>query len=294
MSILINKNSKIIVQGFTGKEATFHSKQMIIYGSKIVAGVSPNKSKQKHLNIPVFSTVSKAIKETNANVSIIFVPYTYAADAILEALDSKVELIVCITEGIPILDMIKVKHFVNNKKSKLIGPNCPGIITPYECKVGIMPENIFKKGKIGIISRSGTLTYEAAYQIVKSGYGISTAIGIGGDQIIGSDIKNILKLFIKDSETDLIFIIGEIGGKSEQEAAKWIKRKNIKKPIIGFIAGQTAPKGRTMGHAGAISNKEEDTAKSKIHTMKKYGIIVIQSLVDIGNIISKILKSNKY
>lgn len=290
MSILITKNSKVLVQGFTGKEATFHSKQMISYGTKIIAGVTPGKGSYKHLNIPVFNSVEEVINIMNIDVSIIFVPPKFASDAIIESIYAGIKLIICITEGIPILDMVMIKKYILYTNSKLIGPNCPGIITPNESKVGIMPGEIFKKGNIGIISRSGTLTYEAADQVVKYGYGISTAIGIGGDPIIGMDIKELLKLFIEDIDTHAIIIIGEIGGNLEIEAAKWLKKNNLKKPIIGFIAGQTAPKGRTMGHAGAIIGNEYDTAISKMDIMYKSGIYIVKSLANIGKELSKIMK----
>lgn len=291
MSIIVNKNSKIIVQGFTGIEGTFHSKQMIEYGTKIVGGVTPGKGGTEHLNKPVFNTVIDAVKHTQANVSIIFVPATFAADAIMEAIEGQINIIVCITEGIPTQDMVKVTEYIKNKNSILIGPNCPGIITPEETKVGIMPGFVFKKGKIGIISKSGTLTYEAADQIVKAGFGISTAIGIGGDPIIGLTIKSALKLFINDVNTDCIVIIGEIGGGLEASAAKWYKniKSNKKKPIIGFIAGQTAPRGKIMGHAGAIIGSEYDTAQKKIEIMKSCGLHIVKSPSDIGNTVKKIL-----
>lgn len=291
MGILINKHSKILVQGFTGKEGTFHSEQMMLYGTNIVGGVTPGKGGQTHLNKPVFNTMFEAVQTTHAIISVIFVPPLFAADAILEAADAGIILIICITEGIPIADMVKVKRYLTYcyKNCKLIGPNCPGVITPNESKVGIMPGNIFKKGKVGIISKSGTLTYEAADQVVKAGYGISTAIGIGGDPIIGMSIKEITKLFMQDIETDIIMIIGEIGGKLEIEAAKWLQQSGYKKPVVGFIAGQTAPIGRTMGHAGAIIGNEEETAQSKIKVMKECGIHIITSPANIGHIITKIL-----
>lgn len=291
MGILINKNSKVLVQGFTGNEGTFHSEKMILYGTNIVGGVTPGKGGQTHLGKPVFNTMIEAVKKTNATVSVIFVPAIFAVDAILEAADSGIFLIVCITEGIPISDMNKVNRYLKYfyKNCKLIGPNCPGIITPNESKVGIMPGDIFKKGKIGIISKSGTLTYEAADQIVKSGYGISTAIGIGGDPIIGMSIKDITELFMQDDETDIIVIIGEIGGTLEIEAAKWIKKLGNKKLVFGFIAGQTAPIGRTMGHAGAIIGNEKETAQSKMRVMKDCGIHIINSPANIGNIVHDII-----
>ncbi len=249
MSILVNKNSKVIVQGFTGTEGTFHAAQMIEYGTKIVGGVTPNKGGANHLDRRIFNTVAECVKETEANVSIIFVPPAFAADAILEAVDAGVDLVVCITEGIPVQDMIKVKNFLVAKNTRLIGPNCPGVITADECKVGIMPGFVFKKGRIGIVSKSGTLTYEAADQVVKAGLGISTAVGIGGDPIIGTTTKEAVELFMNDKETDAIVMIGEIGGGMEAEAARWVLENGNKKPVVGFIAGQTAPKGRRMGHA---------------------------------------------
>lgn len=288
MSILVNKNSKIIVQGFTGKEGTFHSEQMIQYGTNVVGGITPGKGGTKHLEKPVFNTVTEARKHTQADVSIIFVPAPFASDAIMEASDAGIRVIVCITEGIPVGDMIKVKEYIKDKKCTLIGPNCPGIITSEETKVGIMPGFIFKKGKIGIISKSGTLTYEAADQVVKSGYGISTAVGIGGDPIVGTDIKTLLRLFINDVKTDCVVMIGEIGGQLEVEAAKWYQTTGSSKPIVGFIAGKTAPKGRTMGHAGAIVGGEDDTAQAKIDIISSCGICVVQSPADIGNTVKKI------
>ncbi|WGH26848.1 MAG: succinate--CoA ligase subunit alpha [Candidatus Bostrichicola ureolyticus] len=290
MSILVNKNSKVIVQGFTGKEGSFHSEKMIAYGTNVIGGVTPGKGGKIHLEKPVFNTVEEAVKQLGLiDVSIIFVPAIFAADVILEAAYAGISLIVCITEGIPILDMIKVKYYINNKNCKLIGPNCPGIITVEETLIGIMPSSIFKKGNIGIISRSGTLTYEVADQIVKSGYGISTAIGIGGDYIIGFSILEIIKLFMNDPDTDVIVLIGEIGGQLEIEAAKWIKNK-CNKAVIGFIAGVTAPKGRIMGHAGAIIGGKNDTAQFKIEIMKKCGMYIVTSLDQIGYEISKIMK----
>tara|TARA_B100000886_G_scaffold109258_1_gene73154 strand:- start:1219 stop:2088 length:870 start_codon:yes stop_codon:yes gene_type:complete len=283
MSILVNKKSKVIIQGFTGSEGTFHATQMIDYGTNIVGGVTPGKGGNKHLDKPVFNTVLDAKKETGANVSIIFVPPAFAGDAILESIDSDIEVIVAITEGIPLKDMIKVKSQLKTKKSKLIGPNCPGIITPDEAKVGIMPGFVFKKGNIGIISKSGTLTYEAADQVVKSGFGISTAIGIGGDPIVGTSTLDAIKLFMDDDETEGIVMIGEIGGNYEAEASKWIKSNGNKKPVIGFIAGQTAPKGKRMGHAGAIIGGKDDTAAAKMKIMKECGLIVAESPANIGN-----------
>lgn len=281
MSILVNKNSRVIVQGFTGSEGTFHASQMIEYGTNIVGGISPGKGGTSHLNKPVFNTVQEAVKHTGANVSILFVPPAYAADAILEAADSEIELIVAITEGIPIQDMIKVKAFLKHRKSRLIGPNCPGIITPGEAKVGIMPGFIHQRGIVGIISRSGTLAYEAVDQVTKLGLGQSTGIGIGGDPIIGTTTLDAVKLFMADDETKGIIIIGEIGGQMETEAALWIKEHKTK-PVVGFIAGQTAPKGRRMGHAGAIIGGADDTAAAKMKIMEECGIAVVQSPADIG------------
>jgi succinyl-CoA synthetase alpha subunit len=281
MSILVNKNSRIVVQGFTGSEGSFHAGQMIEYGTPVVSGVTPGKGGQVHLGRPVFNTVEEAVKETKSNVSVIFVPPSLAADAIMEAADAGIEIIVCITEGIPVADMIKVKQYLSGIKCRLIGPNCPGIITPGEAKVGIMPGFIHKKGSVGIVSRSGTLTYEAVDQVTKAGLGQSTCIGIGGDPIIGTTTLDAIKLFMADPETEGIIMIGEIGGNMESEAAHWIK-ENGKKPVVGFIAGQTAPKGRRMGHAGAIIGGKEDTASSKINIMRQSGIIVAESPAEIG------------
>ena len=281
MSILVNKDSKVIVQGFTGKEGTFHAEQMIQYGTNVVGGVTPGKEGQSHLDRPVFNTVENAVKQTGANVSIIFVPPAFAADAIMEAADAGIQLIVTITEGIPAQDMIKAKAYVKQKGVRMIGPNCPGIITSEECKVGIMPGFVFKKGRVGIVSKSGTLTYEAADQVVKAGYGISTAIGIGGDPIIGTTMKDAVEQFANDNETDAIVIIGEIGGTMEVDAAYWIK-DNFKKPVVGFIAGQTAPKGRRMGHAGAIIGGANDTAAAKMKIMGECGIHVVESPAFLG------------
>ncbi len=289
MSVLINKNSKIIVQGFTGGEGTFHASQMIDYGTNIVGGVTPGKGGSYHLEKLVFNTVQEAKNKTNANVSIIFVPPAFAADAILESIDAEIEVIVAITEGIPVKDMIKVKAFIKNKKSTLIGPNCPGVITPNEAKVGIMPGFVFKKGNIGIVSKSGTLTYEAADQVVKSGFGISTAIGIGGDPIVGTSTLDAIKLFMKDEETKGIVMIGEIGGNYEAEAAKWILKNGNKKPVVGFIAGQTAPPGKRMGHAGAIIGGKDDTASAKMKIMKECGLHVVESPAKIGKKLEEIL-----
>ena len=289
MSVLINKNSKVLVQGFTGSEGTSHASQMIDYGTNVVGGVTPGKGGTTHLNKPVFNTLAEAVKQTNANVSIIFVPPAFAADAILEAIDSNIELVVCITEGIPTQDMVIVKNALKKSNTRLIGPNCPGVISAEECKVGIMPGFIFKKGKVGLVSKSGTLTYEAADQIVKAGLGISTAIGIGGDPIIGTTTKEAVELLMNDKETEGIIMIGEIGGSMEAEAAYWIK-ENATKPVVGFIAGQTAPPGRRMGHAGAIVGGADDTAAAKMKIMGECGIHVVQSPADIGTTIAKILK----
>lgn len=289
MSILVNKDSKIIVQGFTGSEGTFHSEQMIAYGTNLVGGVTPKKGGQNHLGKPVFNTVQDAVEATGANVSIIFVPPAFAADAIMEAADSGIKVIICITEGIPTADMVRVKNYVDQRDCTLIGPNCPGIITSEEAKVGIMPGFVFKKGKVGIVSKSGTLTYEAADQVVKAGYGISTAIGIGGDPIIGTTTKEAIELFMNDPETECIVMIGEIGGQLEAEAAQWIK-ENGTKPVVGFIAGQTAPKGRTMGHAGAIVGGKDDTAQAKMKIMQECGIHVVSSPAEIGAKVAEVLK----
>ncbi len=282
MSVLVNKNSKIIVQGFTGKEGTFHSTQMIEYGTNIVGGVTPKKGGQKHLNLPVYNSVSEAMNETNANTSIIFVPPAFAASAIIEAADAGIKVIIAITEGIPVKDMIKVNDYIKDIDTVLVGPNCPGVITPDEAKVGIMPGFIFKKGNVGIVSKSGTLTYEAADQVVKQGLGISTAIGIGGDPIIGTTVKDALMLFVDDPETEIIVLIGEIGGQLEADAAEWYLNSNSKKPVIGFIAGETAPSGRTMGHAGAIVGGSDDTAAAKKKILGESGIHVVDSPAEIG------------
>jgi succinyl-CoA synthetase alpha subunit len=282
MSVLVNKDSKIIVQGFTGKEGTYHAEQMIAFGTQVVGGVTPGKGGQIHLGLPVFNTVSEAVKATGAKVSILFVPPQFAADGLMEAADAGIEVIVAITEGIPVSDMIKVKHYISNKPCRLIGPNCPGVITAGEAKVGIMPGFVFKKGSIGIISKSGTLTYEAADQIVKAGLGITTAIGIGGDPIIGTTTKDAVKLLMNDPDTKGIVMIGEIGGQLEAEAALWIKA-NGTKPVVGFIAGETAPAGRTMGHAGAIVGGTEDTAQAKKAIMRECGIHVVDSPANIGS-----------
>jgi succinyl-CoA synthetase alpha subunit len=288
MSILVNRNSKIIVQGFTGTEGTFHATQMIEYGTQVVGGVTPGKGGTQHLERPVFNTVADAVKETGANVSIIFVPPAFAADAIMEATNAGIELVVCITEGIPVQDMVKAKHYLMGTKTRLIGPNCPGVITAEECKVGIMPGFVFKKGRIGIVSKSGTLTYEASDQVAKAGLGVSTAVGIGGDPIIGTTTREALELFMNDPETDGVVMIGEIGGGMEAEAARWYK-ENAKKPVVGFIAGQTAPPGRRMGHAGAIIGGAEDTAEAKMKIMSECGIHVMASPADIGKTMAKVI-----
>lgn len=289
MSVLVNKNSKVLVQGFTGTEGTFHATQMIEYGTNIVGGVTPNKGGTTHLEKPVFNTVEEAVRVTGADVSIIFVPPAFAADAIMEAANAGIGLIICITEGIPVQDMIKVKSYLLHTTSRLIGPNCPGIITADECKVGIMPGFIFKKGRIGIVSKSGTLTYEAADQVAKAGLGISTAIGIGGDPIIGTTTKEAVELFMNDPETDGIVMIGEIGGNMESQAANWIK-ENSRKPVVGFIAGQTAPAGRRMGHAGAIVGGAEDTAAAKMKILSECGVHVVDSPADIGKTMAEVMK----
>jgi len=281
MSILVNKNSRIVVQGFTGNEGTFHATQMIEYGTNVVGGVTPGKGGSRHLDRPVFNTVELAVKEAGVDVSIIFVPPAFAADAIIEAAEAGIELVVCITEGIPVQDMVKVKHYLQSTNTRLIGPNCPGVITAGQCKVGIMPGFIFKAGEIGIVSKSGTLTYEAADQIVKAGMGITTAIGIGGDPIIGTPTKDAVELLMNDPETKGIVMIGEIGGGMEAEAARWIKEHGTK-PVVGFIAGQTAPPGRRMGHAGAIIGGSDDTAEAKMKIMRECGIHVVDSPADIG------------
>lgn len=290
MSVLVNKNSNVLVQGFTGTEGTFHASQMIEYGTNLVGGVTPGKGGSTHLDRRVFNTVEQCVKETGANVSIIFVPPAFAADAIMEAADAGVELVVCITEGIPVQDMVRAKNFLMGKNTRLIGPNCPGVITADECKVGIMPGFVFKKGRVGIVSKSGTLTYEAADQVAKAGLGISTAIGIGGDPIIGTTTKEAVELFMNDKDTDAIVMIGEIGGGMEAEAARWIKESGNKKPVVGFIAGQTAPPGRRMGHAGAIVGGAEDTAAAKMKIMGECGIHVVSSPADIGKTMAQVLK----
>lgn len=289
MAVLVNKDSKVIVQGFTGTEGTFHAGQMIDYGTNVVGGVTPGKGGSEHLGKPVFNTVADAVEKTGANVSIIFVPPAFAADAVMEAADAGIKVIVCITEGIPVADMVKVKSYLADKDARLIGPNCPGVITSDEAKIGIMPGFVFKKGKVGIVSKSGTLTYEAADQVVRAGFGVSTAIGIGGDPIIGTTTKEALELFINDDETEAVVMIGEIGGSLEAEAARWYKASGSTKPVIGFIAGQTAPKGRTMGHAGAIVGGAEDTAQAKMEIMRENGITVVDSPADIGATVAQVL-----
>ncbi|MBL7914201.1 MAG: succinate--CoA ligase subunit alpha [Bacteroidia bacterium] len=288
MSVLVNKDSKIVVQGFTGNEGTFHATQMIEYGTNVIGGVTPGKGGTTHLDKPVFNTVADAVKHAGANVSIIFVPPSFAADAIMEAAEAGIGLVVCITEGIPTKDMITVKEYLRGKNTRLVGPNCPGVITPEEAKVGIMPGFVFKKGTIGIVSKSGTLTYEAADQVVKAGMGISTAIGIGGDPIIGTTTLEAVQLFMNDPATEGIIMIGEIGGSLEAEAARWIKENN-RKPVVGFIAGQTAPPGRRMGHAGAIIGGAEDTAAAKMKIMAECGITVVDSPAVIGQTMAKVL-----
>ena len=288
MSILVNKNSKVLVQGFTGKEGTFHATQMIEYGTNVVGGVTPGKEGTMHLDRPVFNTVTNAVRATGADVSILFVPPAFAADAIMEAADAGIKLIVAITEGIPVQDMINAKKYATERGARLIGPNCPGIITAEECKLGIMPGFVFKKGHVGIVSKSGTLTYEAADQVVKAGLGITTAIGIGGDPIIGTTTKEAVQLFMDDPETEAIVIIGEIGGTMEVDAAMWLK-DNMRKPVIGFIAGQTAPKGRRMGHAGAIIGGKNDTAAAKMAIMRECGIHVVDSPAYIGKTAAEVL-----
>ena len=289
MSVLVNKDSKIIVQGFTGSEGTFHAGQMIDYGTNVVGGVTPGKGGQLHLDKPVFNTVSDAVKKVGADTSIIFVPPAFAADAIMEAAEAGIKVIICITEGIPTADMVKVKAYIDTKDCRLVGPNCPGVITPGEAKVGIMPGFVFKKGKVGIVSKSGTLTYEAADQVVRRGLGITTAIGIGGDPIIGTTTKEAVQLLMNDPDTDAIVMIGEIGGQLEADAARWIKADGNRKPVVGFIAGQTAPAGRTMGHAGAIVGGKDDTAQAKMQILAENGIHVVESPAQIGEKVVEVL-----
>jgi succinyl-CoA synthetase alpha subunit len=289
MSVLVNKDSKIIVQGFTGSEGTFHASQMIEYGTNVVGGVTPGKGGTTHLDRPVFNTVKDAVEQAGADTTIIFVPPAFAADAIMEAADAGIKVIITITEGIPVADMIKANHYIKGRNCRLIGPNCPGVITPGEAKVGIMPGFVFKKGTVGIVSKSGTLTYEAADQVVKQGLGITTAIGIGGDPIIGTTTKEAVELLMNDPETNCIVMIGEIGGQLEADAAHWIKADGNRKPVIGFIAGETAPKGRTMGHAGAIVGGADDTAEAKKRIMRECGIHVVDSPAEIGKKVKEIL-----
>ncbi|MBQ4801973.1 succinate--CoA ligase subunit alpha [Aquimarina sp. MMG015] len=289
MSVLVNKDSKIIVQGFTGSEGTFHAGQMIEYGTNVVGGVTPGKGGQTHLDKPVFNTVEEAVKQVGADTTIIFVPPAFAADAIMEAADAGIKVIITITEGIPVADMITASNYIKDKACRLIGPNCPGVITPGEAKVGIMPGFVFKKGNVGIVSKSGTLTYEAADQVVKQGLGITTAIGIGGDPIIGTTTKEAVELLINDPETSCVVMIGEIGGQLEADAAKWIKESGTSKPVVGFIAGETAPAGRTMGHAGAIVGGSEDTAAAKKAIMRECGIHVVDSPAEIGKKVAEVL-----
>ena len=289
MSVLVNKDSKIIVQGFTGSEGTFHAGQMIEYGTNVVGGVTPGKGGQSHLERPVFNTVAEAVAKVGADTTIIFVPPAFAADAIMEAADAGIKVIITITEGIPVADMIKTANYIKDRDCRLIGPNCPGVITPGEAKVGIMPGFVFKKGTIGIVSKSGTLTYEAADQVVKQGLGITTAIGIGGDPIIGTTTKEALEMLINDPETQAVVMIGEIGGQLEADAAQWYKASGSKKPVIGFIAGETAPAGRTMGHAGAIVGGSDDTAQAKKKIMRSCGIHVVESPAEIGKKVAEVL-----
>lgn len=289
MSVLVNKNSKIIVQGFTGSEGTFHASQMIEYGTNVVGGVTPGKGGTTHLDRPVFNTVKDAVEKAGADTTIIFVPPAFAADAIMEAADAGIKVIITITEGIPVADMVRAYDYIKGKECRLIGPNCPGVITPEEAKVGIMPGFVFKKGKVGIVSKSGTLTYEAADQVVKQGLGITTAIGIGGDPIIGTTTKEAVELLMNDPETEAIIMIGEIGGQLEADAAKWIKADGNRKPVIGFIAGESAPKGRTMGHAGAIVGGDDDTAQAKKRIMRENGIHVVDSPAEIGLKVKEVL-----
>lgn len=289
MSILVNKNTKVICQGITGEQGTFHTRQMVAYGTKMVGGVTPGKGGTNVDGIPVFDTVDEAVKKVGANASVIYVPAAFASDAIMEAVDAGIELVICITEGIPVLDMVRVKRFMSGKKSRLIGPNCPGVITPEECKIGIMPGHIHKAGKIGVVSRSGTLTYEAVDQLTRLGLGQSTCVGIGGDPVNGTNFVDVLEMFAKDKKTEAVVMIGEIGGTAEEEAADFVKKK-MKKPVVGYIAGVTAPKGKRMGHAGAIISGGKGTAAEKMEAMKKAGIKVCNSPADIGKTVAKIFK----
>lgn len=292
MSILVNKDTKVIVQGITGSAGLFHTQQMLAYGTKIVGGVTPGKGGTKVEGVPVFNTVIDAVKETGANASVIYVPPAFAADAIIEAVDAELDLVVCITEGIPVLDMVKVKRYMEGKKTRLIGPNCPGVITPDECKIGIQPGYIHKKGHVGVVSRSGTLTYEAVDQLTKAGIGQSTAVGIGGDPVIGTSFIDVLKLFNEDEDTYAIIMIGEIGGTAEEEAARWIK-ENMTKPVVAFIGGQTAPPGKRMGHAGAIISGGKGTAAEKIAALRKNGIRVAETPAVIGETLIEVLKERR-
>ena len=292
MSILVNKNTKVICQGITGEQGTFHTRQMVQYGTKMVGGVTPGKGGSKVDGIPVFDTVDEAVRKTKANASVIYVPAAFAADAIMEAVDGGIELVVCITEGIPVLDMVKVKRFMEGKKARLVGPNCPGVITPGECKIGIMPGHIHKKGRIGVVSRSGTLTYEAVDQLTRIGLGQSTCVGIGGDPVNGTNFVDVLELFEKDKNTDAMIMIGEIGGTAEEDAAEFV-RKHVTKPVVGYIAGVTAPKGKRMGHAGAIISGGKGTAEEKFEAMKRAGIKITKNPADIGVTLMELLKKGK-